>query len=234
MKLLLTALHLAIALPVLASCAGEPGTGEAVDSTEWRVTNAPPYPTGELSPEPVLRIGALEGSAAVEFTDLVDVAVLADGRLVVVDRGPNEIRWFDERGALEVQAGGRGEGPGELMYPASATLVDGDTLVVFDARTQRLTTFGPSGSVVGTRGLEATSSYSTELGFGGSAGLLAVEMRATFAMGDERVQRDPRLPRADAPRPFGYCRGHGGCPAGAAVGDLAGPPGGRGDRHTPD
>lgn len=176
-------LLLAAALLILTACSTEAEPGGQSGASGWVVTNTPPYPVGELSREPVLRIGALEGSAALEFTRLVEVSLLEDGGLVVVDRGPNEVRWFDPNGALRAQAGGEGEGPGEFVSPVSATLVGGDTLVVYDGRTRRLTAFDPSGALAGTRGLDVSSSFGLELGTDGGGGLSAVELRATFVMG---------------------------------------------------
>jgi hypothetical protein len=165
------------------ACSSEAVNPDLPESTEWVTENSPPYPVGELSPEPVVRIGALEGSSEVEFTGLVHVGVLGDGRIVVVDRGPNEVRWFDEDGVFQAQAGGRGEGPGEFLFPVSATLLPGDTLVLYDGRTQRLTAFDASASLVGTRQFQVTSGFGVRLGGTGDGGMMAVEHRMTLAMG---------------------------------------------------
>jgi len=169
-------------LVTLAACSSGETAPDLSGSPQWVAENSPPYSVGELSAEPVVRLGALEGSAEVEFTSLVHVGVLRGGRIVVVDRGPNDIRWFDASGAFQYQAGGRGEGPGELQFPVSATLIAGDTLVVYDGRTQRLTAFDPSGSLVSTQPLRATSGFSVRVLNMGEGGLMAVEHRATFAM----------------------------------------------------
>lgn len=120
----------------------------AIDS----VQNSPPYPRWTVDRTPVLRIGAaMPEDETQAFSDIRYAAGLSDGRVVVVDGGSSEIRWFNENGILETRAGGRGGGPEELGYVVSGRLFEGDTLVLADWRNQRISWFGPKGTLAGTR-----------------------------------------------------------------------------------
>jgi hypothetical protein len=103
------------------ACAGGAAEPAAVtrDSAGIRITeSARPAWTAEetrrLSAEPVLVIGRVEGGGSDLFHGILATRRLSDGRIVVVNRGTSELRFFDGTGRYLSSAGGEGEGPGEF------------------------------------------------------------------------------------------------------------------------
>ena len=82
-----------------------------------------------LSPEPIAEIGRLDEPAH-QLSRVVGATRLADGRIVVGDRGSGELRFFDRFGQHLATAGGKGEGPGEFSSMLDVTRMAGDTLIV--------------------------------------------------------------------------------------------------------
>lgn len=80
----------------------------------------------QVSAEPVLTIGAVDGVAEEEFGDVSDVAVVGDSVLAVVDRQLDQVRWFDLGGEYLGDSGGRGQGPGEIRARTTFSWADGD------------------------------------------------------------------------------------------------------------
>jgi hypothetical protein len=117
------------------------GGGPGLPTTE----SSPPFPEWSLDSTPFVRIGAVDGPPEYELTRVVFAGRLSDGRVVVVDDGSSELRWFGPDGDFQLRAGGRGEGPGELLRVVSAALTPQDSVVLYDYRNQRLTWFGPEG-----------------------------------------------------------------------------------------
>ncbi len=74
-----------------------------------------------------------------------DLDRMEDGRLVVVNRGSQELFVFGRDGEFVRSLGGRGEGPGEFVDPVELDFV-GDSIVVWDWGLGRLVLFGPDGS----------------------------------------------------------------------------------------
>lgn len=146
---------LLILLAVLIGCDGSPDhTSQWPGEGTQILQNSPPYPSWAIDSASALRIGtAIEGDAEGQFWNVRYAATLSDGRIVVVDGGRSEIRWFNEDGTFDSRAGGRGEGPGELGHVKSGTLLPGDTLVLVDSRNQRLSWFDSMGKLVRTRRL---------------------------------------------------------------------------------
>ena len=87
-------------------------------------------PIWTLSDDFVLELGVVDGHPAEQFNGVVGAARLADGRIVVADRGSRELRFFDESGIYMETVGGPGGGPGELngMFFAMDR-IHGDTIV---------------------------------------------------------------------------------------------------------
>lgn len=140
-------------IAVFIGCDGSPNRTWPGEGTQI-LQSSPPYPSWAIDSASALRIGAaVQGDAERQFWNVRYAATLSDGRIVVVDGGRSEIRWFSEDGTFDSRAGGRGEGPGELSQVRSATLLAGDTLVLFDSRNQRLTWFDSKGELVRTRRL---------------------------------------------------------------------------------
>ena len=92
----------------LAACSGGSEATQALssevrDSAGVRIVeNQAPIPDSrlawEISIEPTLSIGALEGEEAYQLFQVVTATRLTDGRVLVANRGTSEIRVFDASG----------------------------------------------------------------------------------------------------------------------------------------
>lgn len=83
--------------------------------------------------------------------DLVPIdwlGVAPDGRIALLQRQDDQVRFFDSEGEPLATVGRRGEGPGEFTRMVRAGWV-GDTLWVSDTQQRRTTLIGPDGEVVG-------------------------------------------------------------------------------------
>lgn len=98
----------------------------------------------ELTPEPRVTLGVVEGAKEQMFHEVSTPFLLRDGSVVVPSAGDHEIRVFDRSGTLVRRLGRQGRGPGEFerVGPAWA---HGDTIEVFDIALQRITRFPPNG-----------------------------------------------------------------------------------------
>ena len=86
----------------------------------------------------------LASPASGEWTlfQIEDLDRMEDGRLVVLNRGSQELLVFGRDGEFLRSIGGRGEGPGEFMDPIELDFVAGDSIVVWDWELGRLVLFG--------------------------------------------------------------------------------------------
>ena len=124
---------------------------EARDSAGVRiVTNARP-PDGsrigwQVDSVPVLSIGAFEGEDPYLLHQVRDAVQLSDGRLVVANRGSQELRVFDAAGAHLATWGRRGEGPGEFNSLLAVAEWQGDSLIAWYSQRERLSVFDLDGN----------------------------------------------------------------------------------------
>ncbi len=94
-----------------------------------------------------MSIGQLDGEEPYLFERVFGATMLTDGRIVVGDDGPKELRVFDHSGVHLETWGGQGEGPGEFgrgQLWGMATL-PGDSILVWEYLYPELTVFGPDG-----------------------------------------------------------------------------------------
>ena len=87
---------------------------------------------------PIVTIGVEDG-AGVVFGSIGDVAVRADGSILVADPVSARIWHLTEQGTLIASFGGRGDGPGELQSPIEVALLPSNEYVILDADRFRLT-----------------------------------------------------------------------------------------------
>ena len=113
-------------------------------------------PVLDLSDPPLLEIGVVEGEEPYQLYGAVSSARLADGGVVLLNAGTQEIRYFDAEGGFVRTAGGRGEGPGEFLTPVRLYPLANDSIVVFDRASQRLSLVGPDGDFVRSIPFELT------------------------------------------------------------------------------
>jgi len=97
--------------------------------------------------DPDARLGVLEGDPGYQLDGVTGAARLQDGTLVVADAGSNEVRFFDEAGALRSIAGGPGEGPGEFTGLSGLGATPEGAVWAYDFSLRRVTWFHPSGTV---------------------------------------------------------------------------------------
>jgi hypothetical protein len=108
----------------IAGLLGAPGCTVGPDST-----GASPA-VWQVSAEPVLVIGADETRAGHQLYDVRSALRLADGRIVVVNGGSSEIRYYAQDGTYQMAVGGQGRGPMEFERIANVARAQGDTIVV--------------------------------------------------------------------------------------------------------
>jgi hypothetical protein len=104
--------------------------------------------TWDVTPQPTLIIGQREGDPEYLLDRVVAAFRLASGEYVVANAVSAEFFFYDEQGRFLRSAGGRGGGPGEVNRLSDVTLLEGDTLVAFDAYRGQIDFFGPSGEFV--------------------------------------------------------------------------------------
>jgi hypothetical protein len=101
-----------------------------------------------VSTQPILRIGEADGDSAYMFHNAVSSLRLADGRIVVLNSGSNQLRIYDAKGKLVFSKGRRGNGPGEFVRAIRLYSVARDTLVVYDRGNSRFTVHTLAGDFV--------------------------------------------------------------------------------------
>lgn len=107
-----------------------------------------------LSAEPLLEIGVVEGEEPYQLHQASGSVRLADGRVVVLNQGSDQLRFFGPEGTHLRSVGGPGEGPGEFQRPTRIRLTSPDTLRVWDARLHRFSWFDTAGTFVRTEAVE--------------------------------------------------------------------------------
>jgi len=131
----------------------EPNTGSiaqlARDSAGVRIVeNTSPSWNDEdawrLGDAAVIDIGASGGDPKYELYRVRDVLGMPDGRIVIANGGPIELRFYGADGEFLMAAGGEGEGPGEFRSFRWIGL-QGDSIVVYDWRLSRVSVFDTYG-----------------------------------------------------------------------------------------
>ena len=89
-----------------------------------------------LSAEPVVRMGVVHGDPAYEFSGIVGLTRLSDGRIVVLDEQTKELRFYAGDGTFLERVGRAGQGPGEFTAPGRLQRLAGDTLQIADFPTR--------------------------------------------------------------------------------------------------
>jgi hypothetical protein len=95
---------------------------------EWRV-----------GPEPLLRMGVVEGDPAYQFDGVAGMVRLAGGTVAVADFGYQNVRFFDRDGGIVRTFGGPGEGPREFQSLVSLGLGTGGRIWAYDFLLRRIT-----------------------------------------------------------------------------------------------
>lgn len=155
-----------LSLPFLISCgAGGPADPAVVvrDSAGIRLIESarPAWREGEewrVAPGPMVEVGVQDGPAEYQLYRVGAAIRLGDGRIVLANRGTNEIRQYDSAGRHLLTVGGTGDGPGEFRALAWVSAPPGDSILAWDASHNRLSIFTPRGELAGTTQIEPVSS----------------------------------------------------------------------------
>lgn len=160
--------YLALALLTfwaMGGCGGGAGTRAfaVVDSAGIRIAENGTAGTHaqdqwQLSAEPFVDIGVLEGAPEYQLFRVTGAVRLDDGRIVVANSGTHEVRFYDAEGRHLKSVGRDGDGPGEFRYLMRLVRLNGDTLAAFDSNLGRISWFTPGGNflrAVSTAGNDA-------------------------------------------------------------------------------
>lgn len=127
-----------LALPLVTmGCGKEDPAGEGARSPEEAVV------FDVVSP-PVFAIGVVEGRPEEQFQSIQALGVWGDSLVGVFDSGAREVRYFNLGGDFLGRSGGRGQGPGELMFPLWSWVETDGRIGVFDQNRHRVVVLGPS------------------------------------------------------------------------------------------
>lgn len=126
-------------------------TGVVVESKAPRWRGADVW---QLDTLPAATIGEPNGGAEYDLSNVIGAARLSDGRLVIANRGTNDLRYYDARGKHLRTAGREGDGPGEFRFIDAIGNV-GDNVLVWDAFARRVSWFGGNGAFAGSTTLES-------------------------------------------------------------------------------
>lgn len=126
-----------------------------ISVSDLRNIEAEPHCTAAEGPE--LRIGTTDGPPMTQLFRVEDALRLPDGRIVVLNRGTREVRFFDATGSFMSSLGRDGEGPGEFRDPIEISLLTPDSLVVWDWELNRVSVLTVDGVFVRAFNLQPTA-----------------------------------------------------------------------------
>lgn len=106
---------------------------QARAALDWVVSTFPDVEIGVTSESS----GEEPAPPRYEFSQIGGVRQLSDGRVVVLDGGTQEVRFFDSSGQFLNTVGGRGQGPVEFEGAALVPAFASDSLLFFDMRLRR-------------------------------------------------------------------------------------------------
>jgi hypothetical protein len=111
-----------------------------------------PLSAQQLVVQKVWEFGAVDGPPETIWERIVDATIL-HGQVLAVDLNLAEVRAYSLSGEYLGLVGGRGQGPGEFLRPASIQRT-GDSLRVYDILQKRSVIIDPDGRAVRTRKTE--------------------------------------------------------------------------------
>ena len=114
----------------------------------------PPNTLSHLTLKEDLKLGGESTSQEYPFSYISFMDVDDDENIIILDNEEACIKIFDKNGKRASQFGRRGEGPGEIQYPSSLTVVGTNKIGVIDPRNHRFTCFAPDGTCLKEINLE--------------------------------------------------------------------------------
>ncbi|MDE2794229.1 MAG: 6-bladed beta-propeller [Gemmatimonadota bacterium] len=117
----------------------------------------------QVGPEPALTIGVREGEDHDMLHRVRDATKLSDGRIVIANRGDDELRVFDASGNWLESWGGRGEGPGEFSGLDHVDTWPGDSIIAWSGPGSSILVFDSDGNF--GRGFKLETNEDDPMGF---------------------------------------------------------------------
>ncbi|MEX2285379.1 MAG: 6-bladed beta-propeller [Gemmatimonadota bacterium] len=102
--------------------------------------------TCAVSSTPTVTIGTSAGAPEYELHRVFGATRLSDDRIVLVNQGTQQIRFYDQTGQFVAQTGRAGEGPGEFRRAYHLWVTPGDSIWVGDYVPWQFHIFGPDGT----------------------------------------------------------------------------------------
>lgn len=109
-----------------------------------------------IGSQPMLDIGS-DAAREYQFAGVRGAVRLSGGRIVVGDAGSSEVRLYDAQGRFVSAAGRSGAGPEEFRRMGKLVPSRGDSVIVFDAATRRVSVLAPGGAFARTVTPEAAT-----------------------------------------------------------------------------
>jgi hypothetical protein len=153
----------------------------------------------KLSEKPRVEIGIAEGDTNDELFDAGASVRLADGRIVVLNAGIAELRFFDAKGKFLFKTGRKGNGPGEYRSPVRLYYTHPDSLLVYDQSNDRESHLDTSGKFITSSDPPETTDM-----FRRDTWLYERNLVDGPAIAAERARLEPALDRLPAPPPGQY------------------------------
>ena len=162
------------AIAMVAATIGEAGAQGTRGDTVVRLAGAPRH-AGITALVEELSIGAADGPPEYTFGQVAEIAVAADGSIIVVDRpaaGTPFVRRYDANGKLVQTIGRSGQGPGEYTAPSGIGVLRDGRILLRDGANHRINVYSAAGEPVGSWRLNETG---TSIG----SGMLTVDTSGT-------------------------------------------------------
>jgi hypothetical protein len=137
---------------------------------------APQWGQGEgwrIEPEPILRIGAVDGPVEYVLHQVIGAVRLSDGSLAVAQFASGDVRVFDAGGVYRRTIGRRGLGPDEFQSVQLVPMT-GDSVLAFDFLAQRVSLLDPVKGVARSVALNAEAGLVGIRGFLGDGAALGI------------------------------------------------------------
>jgi hypothetical protein len=193
---------LLLGVSLVGACGGGGGENPAFevrDSSGVEVVESfrplwAPEEAWRVGPEPLLRIGVLDGDADYQFSEVTGALRLNGGTVAVADWGDHTVRFFRADGSIHTTFGGSGEGPGEFNGLAGLGVGDEGRIWAYDFILRRITWLDGSGRSVGLTTLEPEPATLHPLGVMGDGRFLLKELWGAGRVAEATetgLRRDP-------------------------------------------
>ncbi len=116
-------------------------------------------PGWAVASKPLTTIGVADGPVDEEIVNVSGARRLADGRVVVANGKPLELRLFDAAGKFVNRIGRKGQGPGEYQGMLAILPSHGDSVMVYDRGNGRLNLFLASGKLMHEEKVEEAARF---------------------------------------------------------------------------